>query len=76
VLGLGLIEAYWDEILRFVATIKRRVTSASQLFKRLNSYARQHPLYIMAGSPWSRGRVRRLLPFAPALLGYPFTGRG
>ena len=40
-----LIEAQWDEILRFVATIKLKVTSASQLFKRLNSYSRQHPLY-------------------------------
>ncbi len=28
-----------------MATIKRKVTSASQLFKRLNSYSRQHPLY-------------------------------
>jgi TnpA family transposase len=35
----------WDEILRFVATIKLKETTASQLFKRLNSYARQHPLY-------------------------------
>ena len=28
-----------------MATIKLKVTSASQLFKRLNSYSRQHPLY-------------------------------
>jgi TnpA family transposase len=41
----SLIEAQWDEILRFATTIKRRLTSASQLFKRLNSYSRQHPLY-------------------------------
>ena len=41
----SLIEDQWDEILRFVATIKLKVTSASQLFKRLNSYSRQHPLY-------------------------------
>jgi len=40
-----LIEEQWDEILRFVTTIKLKVTSASQLFKRLNSYSRQHPLY-------------------------------
>ncbi len=40
-----LIEEQWDEILRFVATIKLKVTSASQLFKRLNSFSRQHPLY-------------------------------
>ncbi len=35
----------WDEVLRFVATIKLGYTKASQLFKRLNSYDRQHPLY-------------------------------
>lgn len=39
------IEAEWDEILRFVATIKLKVTTASQLFRRLNSYSKQHPLY-------------------------------
>jgi TnpA family transposase len=35
----------WDEILRFIATIKLKEATASQLFKRLNSYSRQHPLY-------------------------------
>ena len=40
-----LIEENWDDILRFVATIKLKRTSASQLFKRLNSYSNQHPLY-------------------------------
>ncbi len=40
-----LIEEQWDEILRFIATIQQKVTTASQLFKRLNSYSRQHPLY-------------------------------
>lgn len=40
-----LIETEWDEILRFVATIKLKVTTASQLFRRLNSYSKQHPLY-------------------------------
>jgi TnpA family transposase len=40
-----LIADNWDAILRFVATIKLKRTSASQLFKRLNSYAHQHPLY-------------------------------
>ncbi len=39
------IEEQWDEILRFLATIRLKVTSASQLFKRLNSYSKQHPLY-------------------------------
>ena len=41
----GLIEPQWDEVLRFIATIKLKVASASQLFKRLNSYSKQHPLY-------------------------------
>ena len=40
-----LIEDNWDNILRFVATIKTKETTASQLFRRLNSYSKQHPLY-------------------------------
>jgi TnpA family transposase len=40
-----LIETQWDEILRFIATIKLKETTASQLFRRLNSYSKQHPLY-------------------------------
>lgn len=35
----------WDNILRFVSSIKLGYTQASTLLKRLNSYARQHPLY-------------------------------
>ena len=35
----------WDEMLRFIATIKLKKTTASQLFRRLNSYSKQHPLY-------------------------------
>lgn len=37
--------AQWDEMLRFIATIKLKKTTASQLFRRLNSYSKQHPLY-------------------------------
>lgn len=37
--------AQWDEILRMTATIKLGYHKASTLFKRLNSYARKHPLY-------------------------------
>ncbi len=44
-INTGLIEENWQDILRFVATIKLKVTTASQLFKRLNSYSKQHPLY-------------------------------
>ena len=36
----------WDDILRFVATIKLKVSTASQLFKRLNSYSKQNPLMV------------------------------
>jgi len=40
-----LIVKYWDDILRFITTIKLRETTASQLFKRLNSYSKQNKLY-------------------------------
>jgi TnpA family transposase len=40
-----LITEHWDSILRFIATIKLKHTTATQLFKRLNSYAKQHTLY-------------------------------
>ena len=39
------IEREWDNILRFVATIKLKHSTASQLFQRLSHYSRQHPLY-------------------------------
>jgi hypothetical protein len=32
-------------MLRFIATIKLKETTASQLFRRLNSYSKHHPLY-------------------------------
>lgn len=41
----GLIMENWDDILRFMATIKLGITTASQLFQRLNSYSGDHPLY-------------------------------
>lgn len=40
-----IIHGQWDEILRFIATIKLKITTASQLFRRLNSYSKQHSLY-------------------------------
>jgi TnpA family transposase len=40
-----LIAEHWDDILRFIATLRLKHTTASQLFKRLNSYSKQHPLY-------------------------------
>jgi TnpA family transposase len=44
-LNIELIKQNWDDILRFAATIKLRYASSSQLFKRLNSYSKQHTLY-------------------------------
>jgi len=43
--NLKLTSDQWDQILRFIATIKLKETTASQLFKRLSSYSKQHPLY-------------------------------
>jgi len=40
-----LIEENWDNILKFMATVKTGQSTASQLFKRLNSYSKDHPLY-------------------------------
>lgn len=40
-----LIEENWDDILRLVATIKLKETTASQILKRLSSYAKDNPLY-------------------------------
>jgi len=39
------LESQWDEILRLVCTIKLGYAKASTLFRRLNSYSKQHPLY-------------------------------
>ncbi len=40
-----LINDNWDGILRLIATIKTKEVTASQLFRRLSSYSREHPLY-------------------------------
>ena len=39
------IIAAWDDVLRLVATIKLKKSTASDIFRRLNSYSRQHRLY-------------------------------
>lgn len=44
-ININLINDYWDEILRLIATIKLKEETASQLFRRLSSYSKQHPLY-------------------------------
>ena len=40
-----VIKNNWEDILRFMVTIKLKKTSASQLFNRLSSYAKHIPLY-------------------------------
>jgi len=44
-INFELIIEHWDEILRFISTIKLGHSKASTLIRRLNSYSRQHPLY-------------------------------
>jgi TnpA family transposase len=44
-INLKLISDQWDQILRFITTIKLKENTASQLFRRLSSYSKQHPLY-------------------------------
>ncbi len=44
-INLELIEENWDDILRLVATIKLKEATASQILKRLSSYAKDNPLY-------------------------------
>lgn len=44
-INVQLIEENWDDILRLVATIKLKENSASQILKRLSSYAKDNPLY-------------------------------
>ncbi len=41
----NIIRANWDDLLRLVATIKLKENTASDIFRRLNSYSRQHALY-------------------------------
>jgi len=41
----ALIRENWNDMLRLVATIKLKENTASDIFRRLNSYSRQHALY-------------------------------
>lgn len=41
----ALIRENWNDLLRLVATIKLKENTASDIFRRLNSYSRQHALY-------------------------------
>lgn len=40
-----IIEDNWDDFLRLIVTIKLKETTASDIFRRLNSYSKQHALY-------------------------------
>lgn len=44
-IDIKLIQENWEDILRLMATIKLKETTASQIFKRLSSYSKQNPLY-------------------------------
>ncbi len=44
-INFEIIKDNWDDILRFILTIKSRRTTASQLLKRLSSYSKHHKLY-------------------------------
>ena len=44
-ININLIRENWDELLRLVTTIKLKENTASDIFRRLNSYSRQHVLY-------------------------------
>lgn len=44
-INVKIIQEQWDYILRLITTIKLKEVTASQLFKRLSLYSRQHPLY-------------------------------
>ena len=41
----NIIRTHWDEILRLMVTIRLKETTASDIFRRLNSYSRQNSLY-------------------------------
>jgi TnpA family transposase len=40
-----IVRTHWDEILRLAVTIKLKRTTASDIFRRLNSYSKQNSLY-------------------------------
>ncbi|MFT5098491.1 MAG: TnpA family transposase, partial [Planctomycetaceae bacterium] len=41
----NVIEENWDDFLRLITTIKLKAVTASDIFRRLNSYSKQHSLY-------------------------------
>ena len=41
----AVVRDHWEDILRLVVTIKLKQATASDIFRRLNSYSKQNPLY-------------------------------
>ncbi len=44
-INTDLIEQHWDDILRLIVSIKLKEVTASDIFRRLNSYSKQHAVY-------------------------------
>lgn len=44
-INTDIIIENWEQILRLITSIQLKYCTASQIFKRLNSYSRQHPVY-------------------------------
>ncbi len=53
--------------MRFVATLKPKRTTASQLFKRLNSYSKQNPLYKALKAFWKIIKTLFMLTYIDCL---------
>ncbi len=66
-INVDLIEAHWNDIMRFVATLKPKRTTASQLFKRLNSYSKQNPLYKALKAFWKIIKTLFMLTYIDCL---------
>ena len=44
-LDVGLLVEHWDDVLHLVTTIQLKENTASDIFRRLNSYSKQHKIY-------------------------------
>ena len=59
----AVLRENWDDLLRLVATIKLKENTASDIFRRLNSYSRQHAIYQDSEGIWTDHQI----PVHPAL---------
>ena len=62
-----LIADHWDELLRLATSLKLKYCTASQIFKRFNSYSRQHPLYAAIKEYGRIGKTLHVLRFTDDL---------